>query len=317
MGSEERASIILAGGEMRGLRSLARRIVGHDLPGQFSPVFGHTTMLERTERRVALAIPPERTLTVVTRAHERFYAPLLANVPPSRLVIQPRYRGTAPAVFYALQRSLQIAPDATVLICPSDQYVTDDAAFMRHVDLAFDAVKARPDLLVLLGVTPDGPSSDYDWIELGDRIAEYLLLFRISGFWEKPRPKLALSLWQQGCLWNSRVFVARLSALATLMAREFPELSRLFDGLASGLGSEGEREALQTIYTRIPRLDFSHEVLTRCPQDLATLPVCGVEWKELGAGKRRAIAMFRRARFSSSATPKNEQNGPEGESAGE
>jgi mannose-1-phosphate guanylyltransferase len=313
MGSEERFAIILAGSEDRGLRSLARKIVGHDFPRQFSAVFGHTTMLERTERRVALGVPPERTLTVVTRAHERFYAPLLANVPPARLVIQPRYRGTAPAIFYALQRSLRIAPDAPVLICPSDRYVTDDTAFMRHVDLAFDAVKARPDLLMLLGITPEGPSPEHTWIEIGDRIAEYLLLFRITGFWEKPRHKLAVNLWQRGCLWNSRVFVAKLSSLSALMAREFPELFRLFDTLGSSLDSDNERETVQTVYERLPVLDFPHEVLERCPQDLAMLPVCGVEWKELDVRETRGAIAMPRSGVLSSATPFDGRGDGDGE----
>jgi hypothetical protein len=36
-------------------------------------------------------------------------------------------------------------------VFPSDHFVSDDREFMRHVDLAFDAVGSRPEMTALLG----------------------------------------------------------------------------------------------------------------------------------------------------------------------
>ena len=55
-----------------------------------------------------------------------------------------------------------------VAILPSDHYVDDDAAFMARVEGAIEAVAARPDTIVLLGVQPDRPESQYGWIEPDD-----------------------------------------------------------------------------------------------------------------------------------------------------
>jgi hypothetical protein len=43
------------------------------------------------------------------------------------------------------------APDACVGVFPSDHFVSDDREFMRHVDLAFDAVGSRPEMIAVLG----------------------------------------------------------------------------------------------------------------------------------------------------------------------
>jgi mannose-1-phosphate guanylyltransferase len=146
----ERAALILAGGDGTRLRSLTRRIAGTDLPKQFCAVLGDATLLDQTYRRVLLSILPRRTVRVVTRTHERFYAPLLAGVSESNLIVQPQNRGTASAILYGLLRLAKTAPTATVAVFPSDHYVDDDALFMQHVDLALEAVTKLPDRVVLL-----------------------------------------------------------------------------------------------------------------------------------------------------------------------
>ena len=66
-------AIILAGSERKGLKSLAHRNADRDTPEQFRGLVPESTILDHTRQRVALAFPPERTMTVVTRAHKRFY----------------------------------------------------------------------------------------------------------------------------------------------------------------------------------------------------------------------------------------------------
>src|SRR5881398_1925209 len=66
--------LILAGGDGTRLRPLTRRIVRDERPKQFCPVLSNETLLEQTLRRAALLVSPDRTLAVVVRAHERFYA---------------------------------------------------------------------------------------------------------------------------------------------------------------------------------------------------------------------------------------------------
>lgn len=289
-GSERRArwGLVLAGGDGVRLRPLTRQITGDERPKQFCPLFGCDTLLEETLRRVALAVPLDQTLTVVTRAHECFYRPLLAAAAPRSVVIQPGNRGTAPAMLYALLRLSAMAPMAPVAVFPCDHFVSDDDVFMSHVETAFEAVGSRPELLILLGITPDVAEVEYGWIEPGEPIltAGGSMISRVRRFWEKPSEDFARALQRKGCLWNSFVMMGHVTAFLALIRNALPALWDAFAGIRDALDTLGEEKAVRALYARLPETNFSRDVLVRCPANLAVLPVRGVEWSDLGEPRR-------------------------------
>ena len=119
--------MILAGGYRMRLRSLTRRFRGDSRPKQFCPVIGGGTLLEQTWRRTSQVVPPERTLLVFTRRHERFYQPLVSELKARHVVAQPENCGTAAGILYPLLRLAALAPspEASVAVFPSDHHFSD------------------------------------------------------------------------------------------------------------------------------------------------------------------------------------------------
>ncbi len=287
IGQPERAAVILAGGNGTRFRELSRKIAGHDLPKQFCRVIGEKTLLDQTRARVSLSVPAELTLAAVTRAHERFFVPLLADMPAQNVVIQPENRDTAPAILYSLLRLAELTPTASVAIFPCDHYVSDDEAFMRHVESAFCAVAARPELAVLLGIAADSPEVEYGWIEPAAPLGlDGLPMFSVCRFWEKPSAETASLLWRHGCFWNSLVMVAQLPTLLGLFMSALPGMYLSFAAVRPVLGTLFEQKTMGALYHDLESVNFSDRVLEKYPERLAVLPVTGVEWCDLGEPER-------------------------------
>jgi mannose-1-phosphate guanylyltransferase len=283
----DRWAIILAGGEGMRLRPLTRRIAGDERPKQFCPLVDGKTLLDRTRGRVGLVVRPDRTCLVLTRRHEAFYAPLLAGAPPGPLVVQPCGRGTLPAVLYGLLRVAEAGPLDAVALFPSDHYVSDDARFMAHVEAAFAAVEARPDLVVLLGIEAESPEVQYGWIEAGDRLLDGPApIYRVRRFWEKPAPALAETLLQRGCLWNSFILVARVPAWLAMIRLAAPHPYGAFMAAWLRRSALGESREMRSLYARLPSTNLSEDVLASKPANLAVLPVRDVGWSDLGEPAR-------------------------------
>ena len=134
---KDRWAVILAGGDGQRLRSYIHRIAGRECPKQFFRILGTTTLLEQTLARVRLRFAPERTLTAVNHAHERFYSAISKTPSELELLVQPDNLGTAPAILYSLLVIAKRSANASVAIFPSDHYVSDDDRFMQYIDLAF------------------------------------------------------------------------------------------------------------------------------------------------------------------------------------
>jgi len=289
-------SLILAGGDGVRLRSLTRAITGEPRPKQFCQLLDGETLLDRTRRRVDLLTRFDHQAIVVTRPHERFYAPLVRDLAPGRLVVQPDNRGTAAGLLYSLLRIADLAGDVPLAVFPSDHFLDDDNPFVAAAAAALEAVEARPDLVVLLGIEADTPETEYGWIEADERPLpiENALVFPIRRFWEKPSGELATLLLARRCLWNSFVMVGRLSAFLDLFATTAAELIVTFDPLRRVIGTSREPSVAERIYARLPSVNFSERVLVPSAARLGTVRVKGVEWSDLG-NVERVFAVIRRA----------------------
>jgi mannose-1-phosphate guanylyltransferase len=282
-------AIVLAGGEGRRLASYIRQKTGEATPKQFCPLIGRTTLLEDTVARLSPPICRERTIVVLTREHERFYSPIVGRmeIPANRLLVQPANRETGPAVLYALMHVTAADPNGIVAIFPADHYLSDVRRFMDHVAIAFESVRARPDIVVVLGVAAETPETGYGWIEPGERVGGIRFPLRyVERFWEKPARAIAEWLLQRNCLWSTLVVVAQAQTLLNSVQAALPDLHQSFTRAGSAIGTPYEASVMRTLYAAIRPANFSHQVLANPETNLAVLPVTDVEWSDLGDARR-------------------------------
>jgi mannose-1-phosphate guanylyltransferase len=274
-------AIVLAGGEGRRLMPLTRRLYGDDRPKQYAALIGSRSLLSQTLGRIALLIPPERTVVVTMASHAKYLESELASFADVHVLAQPLDRGTAAAVLLAALWIGAREPQANVVVFPADHFVLDEAAFMDHVADLAAYVRTVPRWLVLLGAPPTAPDADYGWIERGERVGwtPRSLIYRVRRFREKPWPELAHVLFDSGCLWNTLVVAASVAALIDAGRRCVPGVH---DPLADG------RWTLPQAYFLARTADFSRAVLESRRFPLAVSEMPAVAWCDLGSPERVA-----------------------------
>jgi len=158
---------------------------------------------------------------------------------------------------------------------------------MSHIDVAIDAVKVQPEAVVLLGITPIAPETEYGWIEPQPSILAGVerSITRVRKFWEKPGLQLASSLMKSG-LWNSFVMVGRVDALLKMTRAALPQMYDAFAATTPTFETETEHKTLAELYSQIDDSNFSHEVLAARPEDLMVMRVGDVGWSDLGEPNR-------------------------------
>jgi mannose-1-phosphate guanylyltransferase len=288
-------AIVLAGGEGLRLRSLTRHLYGEDRPKQYAALLESRSLLRQTLDRVALLIPPERTVVVTLSSHARFVDAELRGSAVPRVLAQPCDRGTAAGVLLPAHWILARDPLATVVVFPSDHVILEEAAFMGHVAEVARFVNQHRDWTVLLGAQPTEPEAEYGWIEPAEPVGwtGQGPLYRIRRFQEKPSREVAEALFQAGCLWNTFVFAVGAATLIEAGQKCLPSLHDRLARIVAFAGTEHEGWAIQHGYALAPTANFSRSILEACPVPLAVSKVPALFWCDLGTPDRVAKTLQR------------------------
>jgi mannose-1-phosphate guanylyltransferase len=270
-------AVVLAGGSGTRVQSLTRKIEGDQRPKQFCRMLGGRSLLGDTRERLRPIFPEDRTVFVMTKAHEMFYTEELSDVDASRIVAQPLNRGTGVAVIVALLRVLQEDANAVVAFFPSDHYFADNAAFVATVQSAIGAATKQTESIILLGAQPLWPEVEYGWIEPGAPVSDggQAPLLRVNRFWEKPPRATARELMRTGGLWNTFVTIGRAGAFLNLLHFTVPAaVAEFADALEFGDVERAYRDASS--------IDFSKDVLSVEPHRLLVMRDAASGWADLG-----------------------------------
>ena len=282
VGRSRRWAVVLAGGEGARLAGITTLSHGRQVPKQYWSLRGGASLLKDTLARAERVVPPERTLVVVAREHREHWQRELMGHPARNILVQPANRGTAAGLLLPALTILSRDPGATMAVLPSDHFVAHEGVLGRAlVDALARAAASRK--LVLLGMAPDSPETQYGWIlPEGDEDTA-----PVRAFVEKPVEDLACALFERGALWNSFILAANVQAL---IERAHRSLSWLTQALQGALRS-GDPAVLEELYNRLPSHDFCRDVLQGVEAGLLVhrVPPCG--WTDLGTPERVAACL--------------------------
>jgi mannose-1-phosphate guanylyltransferase len=289
--------VILAAGEGKRVKALTRDRWGRPAPKQYSVLNGRTTLLDITLERARKIAPRERIVAVVAAQHRRWWVSELAGLPARNVIVQPENRGTAAGILLPLVWILRRDPGARLVILPSDHGVASEETLHNAIVDALACAPRTESGMVLLGVRPNGPETDYGWIV--PQSGGVGPLRRVARFLEKPDPATAAELLRKEGLLNSFILIVGGRRLAAHFATTLPRLWCWFQPLLDPLRDwHGIERDLADLYDSIPTYDFSGDLLERSAKMLRVHPVPACGWLDLGTPDRLTGHLLMQGRTS-------------------
>ncbi len=291
------------------MRPLILGWLGVDRPKQYCAFVGSRSMFQHTIERAGAVVPEDHVVTIIGRGHDKFVSETANTRVPGLVVEQPRNLGTGPGVFLPTAYVLADNPEATVLLLPSDHFVSPEWRFRDHLNHAFELAERHCEQIILVGAIPDRAETDYGWIapdharseEHGNPTHDSM---KVLYFQEKPDGRTARALLKQGCLWNTMVTAVKAKTLWNLGRQCLPEMMCQFDAFLMVLRAVREKRldpgveasALATVYSNLAPADFSRDILQRVSNRCMVLPMDGVDWCDWGRPQRVTETLARLGR---------------------
>jgi mannose-1-phosphate guanylyltransferase/mannose-1-phosphate guanylyltransferase/mannose-6-phosphate isomerase len=268
--------VILCGGSGTRLWPVSRKAY----PKQFAPLVSDLSLYQMTLNR--FAAEAFGAPLVITGDEFRFLATEQAEaigLGDARIVVEPEARDTAPAIL-AAALMLENEPDAQILVAPSDHVIGDVPGFLETV--ARGAGAAVAGTFVTFGVEPDRPETGYGYLELAETGATDAPV-TLRSFREKPdRAAAEAMLATGGYLWNSGIFLFRVSDLIAAFEAHAPEMvAPCRSAVAGGRQDLGFFRLASEPYSRIAPISFDYAIMEKVEKVVA-MRLPGT-WSDLGA----------------------------------
>lgn len=243
------------------------------VPKQLLPLAGPRPLIRETVERILPLVPQER-LRILTGGH--LAEPICGALPelePGNLLLEPRAAGTAPVLAWAAAEIERRDPDGVMISLHADHVIEPAEAFRGRLLRAAElAVSERR--LFTIGAPPDRPETGYGYVRLGEALTSDGSAHVVDSFVEKPdRATAEAYLRDGGYLWNTGLFVWRVSDLLDQLERFTPELARLVPLLREG--------GMEEFFRRTPSLSIDNGLLER--SDRVGVVTADFHWDDVGA----------------------------------
>ncbi len=212
--------VILCGGAGTRLWPLSRE----RFPKQLLALVDEFSLLQNTVTRCAGHADVTDPVLVCNEEHRFLVAEQLREigVSPSKIILEPEGRNTAPAVALAAHEVLKQDDDAVLVILPSDHVIREPEVFLGVLSQAIEL--AKTDALVTFGVVPNKAETGYGYIRKGLAVEE---AFKVDTFVEKPDVATANEFFRSGLYyWNSGMFVFKASVYLRELEQQKPEIAK-------------------------------------------------------------------------------------------
>lgn len=255
-------SLILAGGNGTRLWPLSRE----ENPKQFLKLNNDKSLFQDTFLR-CLKISNVDEIFVVTNKEQRFFVSgqiqeLGHELPSGNLLIEPVGKNTLPAITFGMKTIKDQYGDSNVGIFSSD-HILDISA----MELIASSEELADNYLVTFGIVPTSPHTGYGYIKPAEPLG---IGYKVSEFREKPDKETAIQYIEDGCLWNSGMFLFNTEIFFKELQAHSPDIYNSFSDI----------EDINGVFKNIPNISVDYGIMEH--SDKVAVVKLTQKWSDLG-----------------------------------
>ncbi|TVR14690.1 MAG: mannose-1-phosphate guanylyltransferase [Balneolaceae bacterium] len=252
-------------------------------PKQFLRLFGKKSLIQQTVERLSGFIDEKNVIVITNNDYVHLVNRQLPNLDSKYIIGEPLARNTAPCIASAAALLYRDNPEAIMVVLPADHRIAENDRFLKVIKSASQTA-AEKNSLVTIGIEPNRPETGYGYIR---REAAPVATFnnqdvyRVKNFTEKPELARARDFLKSGdYLWNSGIFIWKVSAIVDAFRQYLPEIFEQMEKLAS---SEKKESDINTFYHKCPSISIDYGIMEKA-EHVHVVPA-SFGWNDVGSWK--------------------------------
>mgnify|MGYP000893316841 CR=1 FL=1 len=271
--------VIMAGGKGERFWPKSRRKTPKQL---ISVTDDERTLIQCTVDRISSLCEPENIYIITNKDYAMPINKQLPEIPFKNIIVEPFGKNTATCIGLAAVHIMEKDKEAVMIVLPSDHLIKDSEKFIDTLKSAVEMAKKGKNLITL-GITPSYPETGYGYINYGQKTCSIQnnSVYKVKRFVEKPNKKKVEEYLNSGnYLWNSGMFIWKVSTILSNIKKYMPELYQGLMKIKQSLGTNKYNEVLYTEYEKFESISIDYGIMEHA-ESIFTIPG-NFGWDDVG-----------------------------------
>ncbi len=233
-------------------------------PKQLLNLVGDKSMIRQTYERVKDLTSDDKILVITNQELMRPISEHLPELPSQNIIAEPFGKNTAPCIGLAAAIIRKRASlDESMVVLPADHLIQETDKFQETIKTAVTHAQ-QSDSLVTIGIKPTYPETGYGYIQRGEPLVVIgdRTIYKVKTFAEKPNLETAKLFLKSGdFLWNSGMFIWKVSTIMREFAEHQPEMAEGFEQIYQVVDTEKMADTILDVYMRIKSISIDYAIM--------------------------------------------------------
>ncbi len=271
------SAVIMAGGKGERFWPMSRT----HRPKQFLGLTNKdATMIQLTVNRILPLVDKQDVLVVTNGLYQTLTRQQLPELRVDNILSEPVGRNTAPCIGLAAAVLQKRVGDCVMVVLSSDHLIVDVENFRDVLKIAV-SVAEKDENIVTIGISPTYPETGFGYIHYDSQNMQNGVC-PVRKFVEKPNYNTALSYLATGeYLWNSGMFVFKVSTIMEQFKRHLPKLYEGLQHVADAVDTPSFDAVLRDEFDKFDSISIDYGIMEHA-QNIYTIPG-SFGWDDVGS----------------------------------